>query len=301
MASAKPGYRERWYGAQDGLRLFFRDYGDPQASGTPLLCLGGLTRNSRDFDKLARRLSARRRVVCPDYRGRGRSSYDDDWRNYRPEVYVSDLIHLLAVCNLHRVVVCGTSMGGLLSMGLAVAVPTILTGVILNDIGPDLHHRGLSRILEYIGVDRPQPDWEAAVAHLKSLFPRLGLDSDAAWRDFAEATYRLAEDGLLHYDWDLALAKPLIRSGGPTADLWKLYGALRRQPVLAFRGELSDVFSEDTFLRMAEIKPDLIRVTVPGVGHPPMLDEPPAVTAVDDFLAEIDARQGGTTPEPPHG
>jgi pimeloyl-ACP methyl ester carboxylesterase len=299
--SGKVGYRERWFGAQDGLRLFFRDYGEPELPGTPVLCLTGLTRNSKDFDKLARRFSEDRRVVCLDYRGRGRSSYDDNWRNYRPEVYLSDLLHLLAVCNLHRVVVCGTSMGGLLSMGLAVAAPSVLAGVILNDIGPDLHHRGLSRILEYIGVDQPQPDWEAAVAHLKSLFPRLGLDSDIRWRGFAEATYRLADDGLLHYDWDLALAKPLIRSGGPTADLWKLYGALRLKPVLALRGELSDVFSEETFARMAKLKPDLIQVTVPGVGHPPMLDEAPAETALDDFLAEIDGRQGRTTWEPQDG
>lgn len=300
MASASPGHRERWYGAQDGLKLFFRDYGDPRAPGTPLLCLGGLARNSRDFDALGRRLCARRRVVCPDYRGRGRSSYDD-WRNYRPEVYVSDLVHLLALCNLHRVVVCGTSMGGLLAMGLAVAVPTVLAGVILNDIGPDVDPGGLTRIRGYIGEDQPQPDWEAAVAHLKALFPRLGLDSDAAWRDFAETTYREADDGLLHYNWDPALAKSLVRGGGPPADLWRYYGALGRRPVLAFRGELSDVFSEETFARMAEAKPDLVRVTVPGVGHTPMLDEPLAVAAIDEFLAEVDRREGRAGREPPEG
>lgn len=301
MGSTKPGYRERWFSAQDGLRLFFRDYGSHLAPGTPVLCLGGLARNSKDFDRLARRLCERRRVICPDYRGRGRSSYDTDWRNYRPEVYLNDLAHLLAVCNLHRVLVCGTSMGGLLSMGLAIAKPTALAGVILNDIGPHLHHRGLTRILDYIGADHPQPDWDHAVAHLKSQFPHLGLGSDERWRAFAEQTYRLGDDGVLRYDWDQALAKPLLRSRGATPDLWRLYGALDRRPVLVLRGELSDVLSEETVARMAELKPDLKSATVPGVGHTPMLDEPPAQTAIDEFIAEIDEREGATPGGRSHG
>lgn len=294
MKVAALGYRERWYSAQDGLRLYFRDYGSPSAPGVPLLCLGGLARNSKDYDRLARRLCGHRRVVCPDYRGRGRSAYDPQWRNYRPEVYLNDLVHLLAVCNLHRVLVCGTSMGGLLSMGLAIAKPTALAGVILNDIGPHLHHRGLTRILDYIGADHPQPDWESAVAHLKSQFPHLGLGSDERWRTFAEQTFRLDGDGVLRYDWDLALAKPLLRSRGATPDLWKLYGALNRHPVLALRGALSDVLSEETLARMAELKPDIKSATVPGVGHTPMLDEPPAEQAIDTFIAEIDEREGAT-------
>jgi pimeloyl-ACP methyl ester carboxylesterase len=301
MGSGIPAYRERWLGAQDGLELFFRDYGDPLAPGTPVLCLGGLARNSKDFDHLAGRLSEKRRVICPDYRGRGRSAYDPDWRNYQPEVYLRDLIHLLTACNLHKVAVCGTSMGGLLAMGLAVATPTALAGVILNDIGPDLTSSGLSRILEYVGVDRPQPDWDAAVTHLRSLLPRLGLDSENKWRRFAEATYRKGDDGLLHYDWDVALAKELIRSGGTTLDLWKLYGALRRLPVLAFRGALSDVLSEASFARMAEVKPDLIQVTLPSVGHTPMLNEPQAETAIDAFLAGLDDCAGRQLRETANG
>ena len=296
MNAATPAYRERWFSAQDGLNLFFRDYGSPLSPATPLLCLGGLARNSKDYDRLARRHCGHRRVICPDYRGRGRSSYDPQWRNYRPEVYLNDLAHLLAVCNLHRVLVCGTSMGGLLSMGLAIAKPTALAGVILNDIGPHLHHRGLTRILDYIGADHPQPDWDHAVAHLKSQFPHLGLGSDERWRAFAEQTFRQDDDGVLRYDWDQALAKPLLRSRGATPDLWRLYGALGRRPLLVLRGELSDVLSEETVARMAELKPDLKSATVPGVGHTPMLDEPPAEQAIDDLIAEVDDREG-TTPE----
>ncbi|MDH3919263.1 MAG: hypothetical protein OEU25_13935, partial [Rhodospirillales bacterium] len=105
----------------------------------------------------------------------------------------------------------------------------------------------------------------------------------------------------LHYDWDVALAKELIRSGGTTLDLWRLYGALRRLPVLAFRGALSDVLSEASFARMAEVKPDLIQVTLPGVGHTPMLNEPQAETAIDAFLAGLDDGAGSRPRETADG
>ena len=114
-------YRERYYTSQNDLRLYFRDYGDPLALALPVLCLPGLTRNCKDFEDLAGRLSRQRRVVCPDYRGRGRSAYDPDWRKYTPRTCLQDIHHLLAAASLHRVVVIGTSLGGLLGMALAVS------------------------------------------------------------------------------------------------------------------------------------------------------------------------------------
>ena len=106
------GYAERTYSAQDGLRLHYRDYGDPLSPDLPVLCLTGLTRNARDYHGIAARLSETRRVVCPDYRGRGRSAYDPDWRNYHPRSYVGDILQLLVAADLHRVVVIGTSLAG---------------------------------------------------------------------------------------------------------------------------------------------------------------------------------------------
>ncbi|MDH3474070.1 MAG: alpha/beta hydrolase [Rhodospirillales bacterium] len=292
MPSSIAAYRERRFSAQDGLRLYARDYGDRLSAGRPMVCLTGLTRNTKDYHDLALRHAARRRVVCSDYRGRGRSAYDPDWRNYQPEVYVRDLMSMMAALGLHGIVVCGTSLGGLLAMGLAAATPAVLAGVILNDIGPDIHPGGLSRIMNYVGVDRPQEDWDGAIAYLKQLFGPAHFETEAKWRSFAEATYRQGEDRLLHYDWDTALAKPLLRAGGKTPDLWPLYRALGRIPVLALRGETSDVLSQATFDRMAEVKPDLIRVTVPKVGHTPSLDEPEAEQAIDTFLARLDEAQG---------
>jgi pimeloyl-ACP methyl ester carboxylesterase len=280
-----PPFRERHLTAQDGLQLYYRDYGDPLSRGTPVLCLTGLTRNSADFADLAARLAPHRRVLCPDYRGRGRSAWDPNWRNYDPMVYLGDIRHILTANDVDRVLIVGSSLGGILSMGMAVLFPSSVAAVVINDIGPDIEDEGLGRILDYIGTDHPQPDWPSAVSALRATLPRLASKSDDWWQRFARATYREGADGLLHYNWDVALAKPLIRSNGKVQDLWPIFGALRDIPALVVRGALSDVLSARGLNRMAEAKPDLIQVTVSDVGHVPSLDEPDIQGILDDFIA----------------
>lgn len=287
MAARAEGYRERFLTAQDGLRLYYRDYGDPLGAGTPVLCLSGLTRNSKDFHRLALRLSARRRVLCLDYRGRGRSGYAADWRRYHPRVILGDVMHLFAATNLHPGVVCGVSFGGLLGMALGVAAPTALAGVVLDDVGPDLEPHARARIMGYVSSDQPQPDWDTAVATMRRMFPTLSYQTDRDWRRFTEATFREGADGRLHFDWDTALVKPFLAKRA-AENLWPLYRSLRHVPVLAIRGGVSDVLSEATFARMVEERPDLVQVTLPNVGHAPSLDEPESEHAIDDFLARID-------------
>jgi len=283
-----PAGREGHIRAQDDVELYYRDYGDPLASPTPVLCLAGLTRNSKDFHDLARRLAARRRVVCPDYRGRGRSSYDPHYRNYGPEGCVRDVLDLLAALNLHRVVVVGTSFGGILAMALGAARPTVLAGVVLNDIGPELAAEGAERIAGYVGTDVRHADFEAAARALKAQFHTAYPDlDDRQWLDFARRTFVPDDNGSLRLDYDLALGRMLRNDAGTRPDLWPFYGSLAKVPVLAIRGALSDVLSEETFERMAEVKPDLVRVTVPNRGHVPLLDEPECVKALDDFLADL--------------
>jgi pimeloyl-ACP methyl ester carboxylesterase len=279
-------YREGRYTAFDGLSLFYREYGDSSRTETAALCLPGLTRNSRDFDGLATRLAATRRVICPDYRGRGRSDYDSDPGNYIPSVYLDDLRQLLAVVGCHHIVAIGTSMGGLLAMGLGAMMPSVLKAVVLNDVGPDVGGPGLARILDYIAEDRPQPNWDDAVAALRDFMPNLTLPTPADWRAAAEGTFRKGEDGLLHFDWDVRLVETL-RDGPPVPDLWPVFRSLRRLPVLAVRGEVSDVLTVDTFQRMANEHPTLLRITVPGTGHTPTLVEPEVLGALDTFLKEL--------------
>lgn len=276
-------FRERRLTAQDGLSLYYRDYGDPLSPKAPLLCLTGLTRNSADYADLAERHAAERRILCLDYRGRGRSDHDPRWRNYEARIYVRDITHVIAANDLHHIVVVGTSLGGILAMVLGVLKPTVLAGVVINDIGPDVADGGFSRILSYIGTDQPQPDWESAVRYLQRLLPGVNITTDEGWLRMAQATYRPGPDGLLHFDWDVNLAKPL-RAAGAVPDLWPYFRALRHVPTLVLRGEKSDVLSKDTFERMALAKPDLLRVTVPGAGHTPTLNEPEAAAAIDAFV-----------------
>ena len=151
------------------MSLYVRDYGDPLDSRAPLFCLGGLTRNSKDFESLAERYSSDgRRVICPDYRGRGQSQYDPNWSNYDPRTYIRDIRDVLAALNVHRVVVMGTSLGGILGMGMAAAMPTALAAVIMNDVGPVVETDGLDFIIDYIKVDRPHDDWDAAVVTIQN-------------------------------------------------------------------------------------------------------------------------------------
>jgi pimeloyl-ACP methyl ester carboxylesterase len=277
-------FRDRRLAAQDGLQLYYRDYGDPLSPRLPLVCLTGLTRNSADFADLADRHAGERRILCLDYRGRGRSAYDSDWRNYDPRIYVSDIAHLLAANDVPRAVVVGTSLGGVLTMALAVLKPTALAAAVLNDIGPDVVPGGLARIMGYIGTDQPQPDWPSAVRYIRQLLPTMSIRSDEGWLKMAQGTFRQGADGLLHFDWDVKLAKPLLAQSNNVPDLWPFFGALRRVPTLVLRGAISDVLSPETFARMAVVKPDLERVTVANSGHAPTMNEPEAAAAIDAFI-----------------
>ena len=281
-------FREGHVSAQDGLRLYYRDYGPRYSAATPVLCLGGLTRNSADFHTVAMRLAQDRRVICPDYIGRGRSDRTADWRRYAPPAVLYDLAIMMTALGIGAVVIIGTSLGGLLAAGMAALRPTLVRAVVLNDIGPDIATGGIERIRDYIGRDRTHSDWESAVRDLREMMPNLSVpgDDEDGWRRAAEATWRRGDDGLLHYDFDVQLART-VESAAPPHDLWMLFRGLRRIPVAVVRGERSDILSKETVERMTEMHPDLTAATVPGVGHAPNLDEPEAQAAIDAVLARV--------------
>ena len=280
-------YRERRLFAEDGISLYFRDYGDPDSSATPVLCLGGLFRNARDFDPFARRLGERRRVLCPDLRGRGQSDFDPDWRNYQPQTYLKDIARILVHADVHRFIVVGTSFGGLLAMGLVAIMPLSVAGVVLNDAGPEIQQRAFGNVLSYIGTDHPEPDWEHAAEAVRTQTPNAVFQTEAMFEAMVRNTYRDGEDGLLHFDWDPHIVKPIVETQAATPDLWPYFKALGHLPLLAFRGEVSDLFPEECFLRMGQECPNAHLVTVPGTGHAPTLTEPECVAALDAFLRDI--------------
>lgn len=286
-ARDQTGFREGYVTAQDGLRLYYRDYGPHDSGRATALCLAGIARNSRDFHSLALRLSVARRVMAFDYRGRGRSDYDRNWRHYEPRTYVEDARHLMAATNTHRIVAIGTSMGGLIALGLAVAAASSVRAIVMNDVGPEIQSEGFERIVTYIASFPPQATWDQAALEMRRVFPMLSITSDKGWLNFARASYRPGGDGMLHADWDPNIVKPLGNPEDTPVDLWALYRGIAGIPALAVRGGKSDVLSETTFRRMKTEKPDLVQVVIPESGHAPTLGEPEAVKAIDAFLAPL--------------
>jgi pimeloyl-ACP methyl ester carboxylesterase len=289
------GFEERVIATVDGLALYARDYAPllPE-TGLPVICLHGLTRNSRDFEVIAPRIAALgRRVVAPDMRGRGKSANDPDPAHYVPAVYAQDVLALMDKLEIAEAVFIGTSMGGLITMMLATVAPDRIAASVLNDVGPKLDASGLARIASYVGHVQPVADWAAAAEAVRAIaapvYPER-LDDDAFWLAFARRTFRELEDGRVQADYDphIALAFADFDSDAPPPDLTPLFQALAAKPMLSVRGALSDLFGEDVLTLMRELKPDLATATVDDVGHAPMLDEPEAWDAVLDFLATVE-------------
>lgn len=269
--------------AWDGFSLVVREWRDGDAA-TPLLCLPGLVRTSGDFATLAHNLGTGRRVVAPDYPGRGDSGRARDIARYAPEACVRDVLDICAALHLHQVIAIGTSFGGLLSMGLAAARPSLLRAVVLNDVGPDLGSAGTEFVRRFVGHDPAFANLDAAIAHLRGLLPPLSLDGDEAWRAMAALTYAPAADGRLRPLWDTRIAQLL---NGATPDLWALFGGLSHLPLLLVRGEVSDILLPETVQRMRTQRPDMAIVSLPGIGHAPTLAEPEVLAALHAFVDRV--------------
>lgn len=284
-------YQDVFFPSADGrLQLYARDY---RGAGPCLLMMHGLTRNAADFGGLASRLAGRFRVVVPDQRGRGRSQYDPQPANYVPLTYCTDTLGLIARLGLDRPVLLGTSMGGLMAMVMGSMAPQHYRGVVLNDVGPVVEPAGLARIASYVGTASDVVDWAGAVEYTRltngSAFPHF---RDADWLRFARQLFAEDAGGTPRLAYDPAIATGLAGSD-PSAvpvDLWPMWDALAPLPILAIRGERSDILGADTLAEMGRRHPGMQVAVVPGVGHAPMLDEPEAVAAIERFL---DATCGG--------
>lgn len=282
-------WQDRYFESPDGLRLYYREYPAEESRRLPVLCLPGLTRNSHDFEALALRMQrAGRRVLSPDLRGRGRSQYDPTWTNYHPGTYLGDIAALQEVAGAERVVVVGTSLGGILAMLIAATRPETIAAAVLNDVGPEIAPEGLQRISQYVGRAAPVGSWEEAAAQTRATYELALPDlTDDEWLAYARRSY-IEVDGVPRLALDPMIGEAVRAApAGAAPDLWSVFGALAPLPVLALRGEFSDILSQSTFERMGREKPDLRRVTVPRRGHVPLLDEPESVEAIDEFLAGL--------------
>ena len=279
-------YREISYTSQDGLALFCREYAAAQPRGT-VVCLPGLTRNSRDFTALATHLAARYRVLTPDLRGRGNSQWDPQLTHYHPKTYYQDVLQLLSDAVNGPATIIGTSLGGILAMSLAAMAADRVAGIVLNDIGPELAQEGVARIAGYVGVRGAPGTWENAVEQVRTNYGLAYPDfTDADWLAYARASHRERDDGTVIADYDPAIGAALRAAPGGTLDLWPMWAAIQK-PVLAIRGSRSDILSAATFDRMLQEKPMLVRIEEPNRGHVPLLNEPAVLAGIDAFLAGI--------------
>lgn len=225
----------------------------------------------------------------PEMRGRGRSDYASDSNTYAVPNYVADVLALIKQQNIDRVVAIGTSMGGLIIMGLAALHPERLVGAVLNDVGPVVEPGGLERIKQYVGQGGSFPTWVHAARSLEEIHkdshPNYQLSD---WLTMAKRTMVLVSNGRIAFDYDMKIAEPIFanEAGAVPPDLWPMFRALSGIPMVLVRGEISSILSARTFSQMSQEIPGARSVTVPGVGHAPTLEEPEARAAIDALLAE---------------
>jgi pimeloyl-ACP methyl ester carboxylesterase len=274
-----------YYHSADGLPLYARIYPARKAGGLPVLCLPGLTRNSRDFTALAEHMSERHEVIAADLRGRGLSARDPDPSHYKLSQYVEDAWSLLDSRGVARVVIVGTSLGALVGMVMATR-PDRIAGVVLNDAGPELDLAGLLRIGSYAGKLPPVRNWDEAAAQAKAVHEKALPDlTDAQWMEYARRNYRENTHGVPVPDMDPQIAAGFMQPAISPFQMWPLWAQITGVPMLVIRGGLSDLLSAATVERMRREKPDLEHVTVPNRGHTPLLDEFECLEAIDGFLS----------------
>lgn len=286
------GFVERRFSAPDGLTLSARIYGE-HIGGMPVVCLPGLTRNARDFHDLAVHLSrdARppRKVVAFDYRGRGRSVYDPNWKNYDLVIEAGDVLAGLTALGIEHAGFIGTSRGGLIIFLLAAMRPSALRAVVLNDIGPVIEGAGLAQIRAYLERAPTASSFDEAAKILNAAhgaaFPAL---VEADWARMAYAIYR-QDGGKLRPDFDPNLMKTLksIDLSAPLPVFWPQFRGLGAVPVLAIRGETSMLLSRETLAEMRKRHGNIETITVAGQGHAPMLETGDLPKRIEAFLEKV--------------
>lgn len=292
MPQASASWEDIYFTSRDGLRLHARCYRAPGSRLRPVLCLAGLTRNAKDFHDLAAHLSsgpAARTVWAMDARGRGKSERDPDWKNYVVPIEMLDALDLVTIAGIAGCYVVGTSRGGIIAMIMAVAQPTSIHAVVLNDIGPVIEQAGLNRISSYVGRMPAPSTWAEARNIVAGLGAKTFPDVPAEqWEEIARAWYDDV-NGKPSPGYDPNIGRAMSVKDGPVPELWPQFHALARKPLLAIRGEHSDILSTDTLRKMQSRHPDCAVLTVLGQGHAPLLKDERTNGAIARFFLAVDA------------
>jgi len=280
-------YSDQYFTNPDGLRQYYRDYNIAPPGSPTVLCMPGLTRNSRDFEDLARHLAPTCRVICAEQRGRGNSQWDINPARYSLDTYVADMMALLAHLDMDKVIAIGTSLGGLITMMMVAMHPGVICGAVINDIGPELDPKGIARIKSYVGKGTPPTNWQEAYAAVKSANTGVYPDfTDKDWQWFTRKLYA-DKSGKPVLLYDPAISKNFDadnEESAPSPDLWPVFEACYTIPTVVLRGELSDILSAETLAKMARLHPDLVPVIIKSKGHVPLLNETECFQAIDALI-----------------
>jgi pimeloyl-ACP methyl ester carboxylesterase len=267
-------------------RMAYWEWGEPEHPRV-VVCVHGLSRQGRDFDTLARDLCTDARVVCPDVVGRGQSDWLADPMGYNVPAYVADMVTLLARLDAEHVDWVGTSMGGLIGLGVASLAGSPVRRLVLNDVGPSIEWQALQRIGGYLGQPAHWASVDEAADALFAIAQGFGPHSREQWIELTRPQLQPDGDGFKpHYDPSIALPfraiTPEIAAAGETA-LWQAYDRVRC-PTLLLRGAESDLLSHATAAAMTQRGPKARLHEFDGVGHAPTLVQPEQRSVVADFL-----------------
>ena len=262
-------------------RVAYYEWGDVE-NPRVVVCVHGLTRNGRDFDTLARALSADCRVICPDVVGRGLSQWLTHKQDYGYPQYLGDMAALIARTGAERVSWVGTSMGGLIGMMLAAQAESPIARLIVNDVGPFIPKGSLQRLATYVGKAPRFDTLDHFEQYLRSVFAPFGPLTDEQWRHLAEHSHRHNDDGSYSTGYDPAIANAFPAEPQDVV-LWPVWDAIRC-PTLALRGKESDLLLRETAEQMTRRGPQAQLIEFDGIGHAPMLMSEDQIGVVREFL-----------------
>lgn len=282
-------------------RIAYDEYGPPD--GPVVICVQGLTRNKRDFQKLAEALAAQgRRVICPDVAGRGESDWLKDPKLYDYPQYVKDMKELIKHVGAKSVDWVGTSMGGLIGIMLAAEPASPVKSMVLNDIGPIVPAPILQAIGQYVSFYPSFRDIDEAKAYQKQFHGSFGIKAEADWDSLTLNSVVPKDGGGYRLNYDPAIAVPYQQLPMSDLNLWKEWESLDI-PVKVLRGAASPILSPDTVAKMKATGRQVSSQEISGAGHAPVLMDPAQIESVSSFLSGVSPvvpRPAPVSPGPPN-
>ena len=273
--------------------LAFQDFGD-RSRESVVMCVHGLTRNGRDFDRLAIAMAKDYRVVEVDVVGRGRSGWLADKSEYTFPTYLKHMDALLEYRGLEEVDFIGTSMGGVIGMMLAAREESPIRRLVLNDVGPVISGEALSRLGAHVGEDPRFKNLQEAAAYFKEVYAGFGIPDDLAWSDLTLHSAIRQENGTYALHYDPAIGEAFVEDM-PDVKLWDVWDRVRC-PTLVLRGEHSEILTRETAERMTRSGPKAELVEFPGVGHAPSLMTEEQIKVVHEWLRSFDEDEEDEAP-----